>query len=92
MWKIYFFGAGRKGKYLLNCLKKFGVMPEGFIDNNCSLQGSSYEGIPIFAPDRLNTLAFDYVAITCADEETIRLQLLDMGIAEEKIICGYHKL
>lgn len=92
MWKIYFFGAGKKGNYWINCLKGFGVQPEGFIDNSRALQGSIYEGIPVYAPDRLQKRPFDYIAVTCNDEETICRQLLKMGIPEEKIIFGYHRL
>ena len=53
MWKIYLFGAGKKGKYWLRCLKSFGVLPEGFIDNNQALQGSTCDGVMIYAPERL---------------------------------------
>lgn len=91
MWKIYFFGAGRIGKYWLQCLKEFGAIPEGFVDNNQSLWGRECEGIPIYAPDRLQTIAFDYVAVTCKDAEPIYQQLLEMGIEEEKILAQYHK-
>ncbi len=92
MWDIYFFGAGIKGKRWLKCLKEFGAKPNGFIDNNPSLWGNSYEEIPIYAPDRLKTHAFDYVAVTCGDEEVICQQLLEMGIEEDKILFGYHRL
>lgn len=86
-----FFGAGKNGKYWLQCLKEFGAAPDGFIDNNQSLWGRECEGIPVYAPDRLQTLAYDYVAITCKDTETIYQQLLEMGIEEEKILFQYHK-
>lgn len=92
MWKVYLFGAGKKGKYWLRCLKGFGVLPEGFIDNNPELQGSGYDGVPIYAPDRLKKYAFDYVAVTCNDNDTVFRQLLEFGIPEDKIIFGYHKL
>lgn len=90
MWKIYLFGAGIRGRRWLRCLRSFGVLPEGFIDNNAA-QGICEE-VPVYTPDRLKVHEFDYVAITCTDEKTIYQQLLDMGIAENKIICGYHKL
>lgn len=91
MWKVYLFGAGKKGRYWLRCLRSFGVLPEGFIDNNEAMQGT-YEDVSVYAPDRLKTHEFDYVAITCIDEGAVHQQLLGMGIAEEKIIYGYHKL
>lgn len=92
MWKIYFFGAGKKGKYWLRCLKEFGVAPVGFIDNNQLLWGSNYEQVPVYAPDRLKIQLFDYVAITCNDGENIYRQLLEMGIEDVKILFGYHRL
>ena len=92
MWKIYLFGAGKKGKYWIDCLKGYGVMPEGFIDNNRVLQGSICEGVSVYELDRLKRQPFDYIAITCNDEKTIRLQLLKEGILEDKIIFGYHGL
>ena len=47
-WKIYLFGAGKKGCYWLRCLKSFGTVPEGFIDNNEAMQGELCEGIPVY--------------------------------------------
>lgn len=92
MWKVYLFGAGKKGKYWLRCLKGFGVLPKGFIDNNQALQGSVYDGVPIYAPDRLKKYVFDYVAVTCKDGEAVLQQLIEFGIPENKIIFGYHRL
>ena len=92
MWKIYFFGAGKKGKYWVKFLKEFNMAPEGFIDNNQLLWGSSYEGVPVYAPDRLNAGVFDYVAVTCNAGEVIFWQLLEMGVEEDRILFGYHRL
>lgn len=74
------------------CFREFGIVPEGFIDNNRLLWGNSYEGIPIYAPDRLKKQENDYIAVTCKDEETICRQLLEMGIEENKILYGNHKI
>lgn len=92
MWKVYLFGAGKKGKYWIRCLKGFGVLPEGFIDNNKALQGNVYDGVPIYSPDRLKKHVFDYIAVTCKDGEAVFQQLLKLGIPEDKIIFGYHRL
>ena len=91
-WKIYLFGAGKKGCYWLRCLKSFGTVPEGFIDNNEAMQGELCEGIPVYGVEKLIKTEFDYVLITCNDEEVIYHQLLCLGIVEHKIIAGYHKL
>lgn len=92
MCRIYFFGAGRKGRYWLSYLKNFGVLPAGFIDNNKDLYGSTYEDLPIYSPDSLKTCAFEFVVITCNDEERIYQQLLELGVEKRKIIVGLHSI
>lgn len=90
--KVYFFGAGKIGARWLRFVRVFGALPEGFIDNNADRHGGIYEGIPVYGPDRLKAYEFDYVVVTCADEESVLRQLADMGVAEEKIIFRYHRL
>ncbi|MDE6365128.1 MAG: glycosyltransferase [Lachnospiraceae bacterium] len=91
-WKIYLFGAGKQGKYWLRYLKSWGVKPEGFIDNSNALQGGVCEELPVYGADRLKSVVFDYIFITCRDEQVIYSQLLGLGIAARKIIAGYHSI
>lgn len=91
MWRIYLFGAGKKGNYWLRFLKSFGTIPEGFIDNNVTMQGTTCEGISVYGIEKLVGTEFDYVLITCNDEKMVYHQLLEFGVAEYKIIGGYHR-
>jgi FkbM family methyltransferase len=47
---IVLFGAGSLGLHTLGCLRKIGIEPLCFIDNNNSLWGEILEGIPVLAP------------------------------------------
>ena len=31
---VYFFGAGKKGRYWLECCRALGIRPKGILDNN----------------------------------------------------------
>lgn len=61
---------------------------KGFIDNNNKLWGKDIQGIPVFSPDILmKTSDNSKVLITTRlYYKEIKKQLLDMGIAEERII------
>ncbi len=92
MDKILFFGAGRKGQYWLDCFKDFGIVPNEVIDNNRSLWGGVWKNIRICSPESLKFNCFEKIFITCKDEQNVVQQLLDLGIAENKIIVGNHNI
>lgn len=85
--RFLFFGAGKKGKYWLRIFGDFGMVPEGFIDNNKNLCGNLCEGITIYSPDDLERLCFHHIFITCNKEDEIFRQLLGLGVEKEKIIA-----
>ncbi len=87
---ILFFGAGKIGRYWLEYFKEFKVAPKGIIDNNRALCGSLCEGIRVYPPDSLENMSYDAIFITCGREEEVRRQLLSLGVAESKIVVGYH--
>lgn len=87
--KTYFFGSGKIGKRILNTAREYGIVVNGFIDNNQALWGTFCEGVQIYSPDILKEEEAD-VYITCLDYKTIRTQLLSMGIGKEHIIYGYN--
>ena len=43
-------GAGGMGRRALASLRKFGVEPLAFTDNNASLWGKTVEGVPVLSP------------------------------------------
>ena len=90
--EILFFGAGKIGRYWLECCRDFGILPRGMLDNDKTLSGSLCEGVPIYHPDNLQMLSFEYIFITCGREEEIYRQLLSLGVEKDKIIVGSHKI
>ena len=89
---ILFFGAGKIGRYWLECYRDFGIVPKGMVDNDKTLWGSLCEDIMIYSPDSLKRFSFEYIFITCRKEEEIYRQLLALGMEERKIVSGDHKL
>ncbi|MCI8659513.1 MAG: glycosyltransferase family 4 protein [Lachnospiraceae bacterium] len=90
--KIFFFGAGKIGRYWIKQSKTFGMVPKGILDNNKDLWGTVCDDIVIYDPDIIKTLYFDYIFVTCSREKEIIQQLLNMGAAEKKIITSYHDI
>lgn len=84
--KIYFFGAGIIGKRWIKFATKYDIKIEGVIDNNKDLWGNYCEGILIYSIDILKSLKNGLVCITCKNYESVRKQLLDIGLMKEQII------
>lgn len=89
---ILFFGAGRIGRYWLECYRDFGIVPKGMVDNDKTLCESYCEGIRIYHPDNLRMLSFEYIFITCGRQEEVYRQLLTLGVEKDMIIAGSHKI
>lgn len=89
---ILFFGAGKIGRYWLECCGDFGILPMGVLDNDKTLCGSYCEGIKIYHPDNLWMLSFKYIFITCGRQEEVYRQLLTLGVEKDMIIAGSHKI
>ena len=47
---LLLFGAGWLGRFVLNGLRKAGVEPIAFIDNNPMIWGTTVEGLPVLSP------------------------------------------
>jgi len=86
--EILFFGAGKIGRYWLECCKDFGIVPEGILDNDENLRGKLCEDVIIYHPDDLKRLSFAYIFITCSRSGEVYRQLLELGVAEGKMIIG----
>lgn len=48
---LVLFGAGGLGKRTLKGLKKMGIIPKAFVDNNYKLWGKEIMGIPVISPE-----------------------------------------
>ena len=80
--QVYLFGAGRYTKWFLN---KYGRACEiaGLLDNDPEKWGGSYEGLEIFAPEKLRTLKAPYKVLICIKNyQDVLDQLLNMGVRE----------
>lgn len=90
--KVFFWGAGKIGKYWLKQWRDFGLEPKGILDNNRDLWETMLDGIMIYNPIILKNTCVDYVFITCNKEKEIIQQLLDIGIVEDRIVTGGHSI
>lgn len=79
--EIYLFGAGLRGKTILQQYRNIGICVNGFIDNAEEKQGTSYDGVPVisfnvFLEKKENAL----VIISVDQGEAIALQLKEAGV------------
>jgi FkbM family methyltransferase len=49
--KMVLFGTGGLGRKIVKRLKKLGIKPLGFCDNNSSLWGKDVEGVTVYSPE-----------------------------------------
>lgn len=83
------FGAAGGGKRLYQKIsEKYHVI--AFVDNDRNKWGGELMGVPIYNPDKLKELDFDYLVITSAPGlMTISKQCGELGIEDGKIITSY---
>ena len=90
--KVLFFGAGKIGRYWLRQSRNFGIMPKGILDNSRDLWGTAYDNVIIYSPNKIKEFSFDHIFITCGKSDEIVLQLLELGIPENKLVVGSHNI
>ena len=85
--KIVIWGMGKSMRTFLNrkgLYKNDEII--AFIDNNQSLWGRSYQGIPVFPPNKLQEIEYDCVIICVIDNVDIKRQLIEkLGVERKKI-------
>ena len=81
--QLVFYGAGSVGEFLSGFCR-----PVCFIDMDKGKVGSILNGIPIFSPDKLSELEFDYIILTPLGREKIIKNFLTMNlkIPTEKVV------
>lgn len=89
---IFFFGAGKLGRYWLEQWRSFGIEPEGIFDNNESLWGLMCDGVMVYSPDMIGEFDFNNIFITCRNEREIIKQLSGLKIPGNSIISGSHNI
>ena len=65
--KIYIFGAGKRGKFVLSKLRELGVVVEGFIDNDSTKQGI-IDNVKCFSLDEIVVDSEDIIIIISPKE------------------------
>lgn len=80
--KVYIFGAGNFGKYMLAALKSFGCHVTGFLDNSKAKQNSLIEGIRCYSPYGIGDIGENTVVIISMEShvEEVRQQLEAMKV------------
>jgi hypothetical protein len=79
------FGAGSGLSDVLSVLPP-DIEVVGLCDNDATKHGKTILGHRVDAPDSLNELGFDFVLVTARAGNTMRNQLLEMGIERERIL------
>lgn len=86
--QVVIFGAGIRGKRLLQQIGKYDIIVNAFCDNNSSIWGDNIAGIKIYGLDTI-ILKYPNVKFLIANKYhyiEIRQQLLDKGITEDGIV------
>jgi len=81
--RCYFFGCSPFAKEFLHDNSNLEAI--GFLDNDSSKWGKTYEGLPIHSPSELYSLTFDRIVIASGSIYPILLQLLELNVAEGSI-------
>lgn len=84
---ITLFGAGCTSEFIVEQMYSQGIYPKYFCDNDVAKRGKEIAGLKVFSPEDLHKLQNGYYYITTQlYYREIKQQLLDLGIAEEKIL------
>jgi hypothetical protein len=83
--RILLFGAGSGLRDVLSVLPQDAEIV-GLCDNDAQKQGKTILGHRVDAPDSLKELDFDFVLVTARAGNAMRNQLLEMGVARERIL------
>ena len=86
--QVVIFGAGIRGKRLLQQIGKYDIIVNAFCDNNSSIWGDDIAGIKIYGLDTIIS-KYPNVIFLIANKYhyiEIRQQLLDKGITEDGIV------
>lgn len=84
---IVLFGAGCTSEFIVDQMNSQGIYPKYFCDNDVAKRGQEIAGLEVLSPENLQKLQNGYYYITTQlYYREIKEQLLDLGIAEEKIL------
>lgn len=86
--KVIIFGCGRWGHYVQELMYKYGKEVVAFCDNNQKLWNSVHDGVRVIPPEQIPAEMFDcsYIIANKRDRQAIEIQLLELGVAPERLI------
>jgi len=83
--KILIFGLGVSGRAIYRKLKDQNII--GFVDNNKDLEGTTFDGIPIYSLSKLEIISFDKIALGGVWINSMIMQLKnDYQIKDEQLL------
>ncbi len=92
--KIYIFGRGYCGEYLVRGFLANDIRPTAVLDNNNDVVGADLLEIPLISPIEMRPDTDAYVVVSNQNEynqTVIRDQLISLGLKENQI-SQYHQL
>lgn len=81
---LIIFGTGKRYESHKHRLDK-GIFITALLDNHPRQQ--AVDGIPVYLPEQIGALTYDYILLMSRDEAAMKAQLMGLGVEEEKI-CG----
>ena len=82
--KLLIFGTGDYYSKYKKWIKEDDII--ALIDNDTEKQGKIYDHHEVISPYKVTEIVFDYIIILSVHGNEMKKQLLDLGVAEEKII------
>lgn len=89
--KIVIFGTGSCCKEMLSKLNFENVEVKCFLDNDKSIQNTELLGIPVYNPEKVKEIEYDYVLVASEFILEILPQLVSLGIELDKIIPAMYE-
>lgn len=86
MKRLLIFGTGVSAEKVILNVNKETAEIIGYLDNNKKKQGKLFHEKPIYAPQICNELDYDYIVIASVKYATITEELIQLEVAEDKII------
>ncbi len=87
--KVLIFGTGKTYRRFQHVFQDMEIV--GFADNNPEVWGALVDGVSVIPPEKIPEKDFDFIFLASIYYEDIRRQLINMGIAPERIIDKEHR-
>lgn len=89
--KLVLYGAGIRGKRMLEQLKHEGEKVYYFVDKDSNKIGTYISGVPVISIEELKQVKDHRIIITPANSEGIKDELLANGIKEKNILSAFSR-